>query len=83
MPKYLPAIRRVVNNPFANIFVALILLTTSLMEAWETLFDYVGEMNFGAHHGIMLFAVFQILKTLPDLMDALHFIHKAHEDEHH
>ena len=39
-----------VNNPFANIFVALILLVTSLMEAWETLFDDVGEMNFGAHH---------------------------------
>ena len=36
-----------VNNPFANIFVALILLVTSLMEAWETLFDDVGEMSFG------------------------------------
>ena len=82
MPRYLPAIRRIVNNPFANIFVALILLTTSLMEAWETLFDDVGEMNLGAHHGIMLFAIFQILKTLPDLMDALHFIHKDHEDKH-
>jgi hypothetical protein len=82
MASYLPAIRRVVNNPFANIFVALILLVTSLMEAWETLSDDISGMNFGAHHGIMLFAVFQILKTLPDLMDALHFIHKAHEDKH-
>ena len=82
MAKYLPVLRRIVTNPFANIFVGLVLLITSLMEAWETLFDDIGEMNLGAHHGIMIFAVFQILKALPDLMDALHFIHKAHEDEH-
>jgi hypothetical protein len=83
MARYLPALRRVVTNPFANIAVGLILLVTSLMEAWETLFDDIGSGDLGAHHGLMIFAVFQILKTLPDLMDALHFIHRAHDDEHH
>ncbi len=64
-------LKRIVNNAYANFFVGVILLTTCLIEIWDTMVEDIMGMNFNGEHGLIIFAVAHILKTLPDIMESL------------
>ncbi|MCW8865461.1 MAG: hypothetical protein OQK09_07750 [Colwellia sp.] len=51
------------QNPLLNLLSGSILLTTSGYEIWST-FE---EFTVGAHHGIFVFSILQLLKTLPEI----------------
>jgi len=44
------------------------------MDAGETLWDDVAQMNFGAHNGVIVFGLLHILKTLPDIFEGLEYL---------
>jgi hypothetical protein len=52
------------QHPFVNLFCGLILLLTSGYETWST----IEELTVGAHHGVFLFSIVQVLKTLPEML---------------
>lgn len=52
------------QNPLVNLMSGLILLLTSGYETWNT----IEEFSVGTHHGVFLFSVLQILKTLPEVL---------------
>ena len=52
----------------------LILVCTELMDVGETLWDDVAQMNLGAHHGVIVFGLLHILKTLPDIFEGLEYL---------
>jgi len=55
-----------VRSPFINLLCGLILLLTSGHEVWNT----IEEFTIGAHHGVLFFSIVQILKTLPEILQA-------------
>ena len=64
-------LKRIVKNAYANLFVGVILLITCLMEIWDTMVEDLVGMNVKGEHGLIIFAVAHILKTLPDIMESL------------
>ena len=63
-------LRTILDHPYANLLVALILILTSLAERWETLQENLVKLDVAAHHGVLLFGVFNLLKTIPLLFEA-------------
>jgi len=60
--------RKIIDSPLLKLLVGIILLYTSGTEVWHEL-QKADEVSLGAHHGIVVFALVHILKTLPDIME--------------
>jgi hypothetical protein len=58
------------ENPWLNLFVAIVLAATAMSELSETLWDDLASGHARAHHGILLYAVLSGLKAIPDLFEA-------------
>lgn len=69
MPSVAAFVRKVSSSPLVNLVVASALVATSLMELEEVLVSDVERIE-GAH-GMLLFGVLHLLKTLPDLLEAI------------
>ncbi len=69
------ALHRLATNPRINLVVAVLLLVASGWEVFET-FD---EPSLGTHHGVLVFALMQVIKALPDIIDGA----KTIDDEVH
>jgi len=41
----------------------------------------VEGFRIGAHHGVILFAILQIMKTVPDFFEGLEYIEEAGEEK--
>jgi hypothetical protein len=61
--------KKMVNNPYVNIIIGLILLLSGLNEAWETLYEDIMNGHFGVHHGVIIFGLFHALKCIPDIFE--------------
>ncbi len=63
-------IRRFVDHPTTRLAVGAILFASGLGEAYGDLTN-LSEVRFGLHHGIMLLGLFNMLASLPDMIDGL------------
>lgn len=68
-------LKKITESPYLNLLSGLILLMTSGYETFETL----DEFHLGVHHGILVFSVIQIIKTIPEFM---HGLKEVEESEH-
>ena len=66
-------LKHIVENPYLNLVAGLILLLSSGYEIWETIED----PTLGSHHGIIIYALFQIIKCIPEILEGVHHIDKA------
>lgn len=57
------------ENPYVNLISGLVLFITAGIEIVRSF----GDGEIGVHHGVMVFAIMQILQTLP------HCLHAAEE----
>jgi hypothetical protein len=64
-------IRRLLKHPVTDVFVALILIATSLTQGWGTIISDLVHFRPGVHHGVLLFGLVTLVGTLPDLIDGL------------
>lgn len=55
-----------VKSPWLHLFSGLILFVTSGIEVWRT----IGEDTVGAHHGLVVFSIVQIVKAIPEFHEA-------------
>ena len=62
------------GNPYANLLVGIILVSSTFIEVWESVHE--DTLKLGTHHGVMLFGIVQTLKALPDIMEGLDSINK-------
>lgn len=49
----------------------MVLLTSGLDEAIETIFADLSALELGAHHGVMVLGFVNVLSSLPDMLDGL------------
>ncbi len=66
-------LRRIVKNPYVNIVVGLLLLYSGISETVHELKELDG-FRVGVHHGVILFSILQILKTVPEFFEGLEHI---------
>jgi hypothetical protein len=64
-------IRSVTNSPWLKFTTGVVLLTSGLDEAMETLFADLSALEMGAHHGVMVLGFVNVLSSLPDMLDGL------------
>ena len=62
-----------IKSPFINLFCGLILFLTSGYETWISIDEFI----VGAHHGILIFSIIQILKAIPDILQSFKEINMA------
>jgi len=55
---------KLTENPFFNLLAGIILIITAGYECWDT----IDELKLGAHHGVFVFGLFQVLKSFPELL---------------
>jgi len=65
-----------VENPYLNVIVGIIFLLSGISEVINEL-DDLESITFGSHHGVIIYSIFHILKTLPDIFEGLEYVEKA------
>lgn len=68
-------LRQITRSPYLNLLSGMILLSAALYEIVVS----VDEAAFGLRHGILIFSIIQIVKTLPEIMHGLTEIQDADE----
>ena len=58
-------LEKITRSPYLNLLSGLVLLISSGYETLHTL----DHLSLGAHHGVLIFSLIQILKALPEIMD--------------
>ena len=58
-------LKSIIENRWLKIIVALALFFTAGAEV----FDNLEELDVGAHHGVLLYSILNIFKTLPDFFE--------------
>ena len=64
-------IKTVAESPWMKFTTGVVLLTSGLDEAVETLFADLSALELGAHHGVMVLGFVNVLSSLPDMLDGL------------
>lgn len=72
----LDALRRVTESPALNLGAGLILCCSGLAETFRELSE-LGEWRFGAHHGVAVFGLVTVLKSIPDLLEGLEYVSRG------
>ncbi len=68
------------ESPYVNLSIGFVLLLTSLSEAWSTLGEDLSNFRLGAHHGLGLFGIFFVLKSLVEVAERVVAASEAAED---
>ena len=66
-------LKAIAENPYLSLFSGVVLLITASLEIAEDAGDI------GAHHGIALFAVTQIIAVIPHLLHSAKELHEGKE----
>ncbi|MCX8239117.1 MAG: hypothetical protein OSB05_09880 [Akkermansiaceae bacterium] len=72
-------IKKITENPYLNMGVGIIFLWSGISETLSELQE-LEEFKMGAHHGVIIFSIMHILKTLPDIFEGLEYLSKEGEE---
>ena len=64
-------IKSLAESTWIKFTTGIVLLTSGLDEAMETLFSDISALELGAHHGVRVLGFVNILSSLPDMLDGL------------
>ncbi len=76
---YRRVVKTIVENPYLNVLVGIIFLLSGISEVINEWKEIEG-VKLGAHHGVVLFAIMHILKTLPDFFEGMEYIEKENKN---
>lgn len=69
-------LKKIIQSPYLNFLSGVILLITAGYEVWESF----GETAVSATHGILVFSVVHIFRTIPEILHGLEEIETAKEN---
>lgn len=64
-------VRSLAESVWLKFITGVVLLTSGLDEAFDTLFADLSALKLGAHHGVMMLGFVNVLSSLPDMLDGL------------
>jgi hypothetical protein len=68
-------LKKITESPWLNLVAGIILLLTAGTEVWESF----GDGSVGTHHGVFIFGLIHIIKTIPEFMHGLHELEDGQE----
>lgn len=68
-------LKKITHSAYLNLLSGFILIVTAGI---ETIVRF-GEGSIGAHHGILIFGIIQIVKEIPEILRGLQEIEEARE----
>lgn len=71
MSRRLPRLRAVIASPYTQLITGVILLVSGCATTYYEFAEADHTFRLGVHHGIVIWAVVQILGSLPDLIDGI------------
>ncbi len=73
-------IHKIAENPYLNLFAGILFIWTGFLEAGETIFDDIINLNLGVHHGAIVFGTLHALRSIPEVMIGLKLIDEGNEN---
>jgi hypothetical protein len=64
-------VRRFVEHPVTRLCLGFILFVSGLSEAYLSLTEDISEFQIGAHHGVLIFGLFTMIASIPDLIEGI------------
>ena len=64
------ALRRALQHPLMDLAMALLLIVTSLSGGWGAFRQDLVALDVGVHHGVLVFGFVNLLRILPNLLEA-------------
>lgn len=74
-------LRLFVQNPLTQLASGLILMGTGMAEVVEDLASTARTWRVGAHHGVIIFGLLQVLQNIPPVVDGLERWFRATETD--
>jgi len=74
-------LRLFVQNPLTQLISGLILVGTGLAEVIEDLASTARTWRIGAHHGVIIFGLLQVLQNIPLVVDGMERWFRATESD--
>jgi hypothetical protein len=71
--------RRLLNSPYVNLAVGVILLIGGLTEIWETLSEDLLTLRLRGMHGVTLFGLVKGLQAIPEIFEGLDGINTTNQ----
>jgi len=71
MHSFIVKIENFFRNPYFEAVIGIILLTTGLAEAGDSIYEDVTSGNVGAHHGVIVLGFVHVLKAIPAILSSL------------
>ncbi len=78
MKRFLQRFERVLDSPYALLFISAVLLFTSASEIAETLDEDIRNRHLRAGHGVFCFGLYGVLQALPHVFESLDKFIEAH-----
>ena len=69
--------KSITESAYLNLFTGIVLLATSSSDIIAT----IHETDLHTHHGVALFGLIQIIKSLPDILHSLEFMQKHNRQQ--
>lgn len=66
-------LKKIAASPYLNFLSGIILLLTAGYEVWHT----IETANLGSHHGILIFGLVQIIKSIPEIFRGVDEVEKS------
>lgn len=69
MQRFKRGLREFISSPYVQLATGLILLLSGCTTAYYDFVEADHSLRLGVHHGVMVWALVQVLGSLPDLID--------------
>lgn len=69
MHRFLVGLRKFCESPYTKLAVGVVLLGSGTAEAYRSIEADLKAWSLGAHHGLMLFGLFNMLASIPDILE--------------
>ena len=64
------ALKAFIEHPAINLIIAMVLISTSLAEGWESFSSDISEIEVGAHHGVLLFGIAMLVRGIVEALES-------------
>ncbi|MBT5723456.1 MAG: hypothetical protein HON77_17550 [Gammaproteobacteria bacterium] len=59
-----------IEHPVINLTIAIVLISTSLAEGWESFSSDLSDIHVGAHHGVLLFGIAMLVRGIVEALES-------------
>ncbi|MBF0621677.1 MAG: hypothetical protein HQL54_07085 [Magnetococcales bacterium] len=67
-------IHRLAHNPYATLFVGIVVCLTGFIEVWETIVEDLAEGDVSGHHGVMVLGFWHMIRAIAEIIHSTEYL---------